>query len=753
MKVPIMRRLARGCPTHLGPGLVCLALLLPDLALANPERCPAAIVAEATRYAQARARTLAWCEDGIVTGKIAPGTICSDEPSVRVRMLKAASKLRMGIDRACGGADHVCGLGEDDSDLAAAGWDIETCPGAGEGECDQPIGDCADVASCIECIGDVAVSKALRVVSEEMDLDPSRSRAVVGCQRAVVKHFGKLLSARLRHGGRCWGKVLKGKAEAPCPLPGDGRTGALLEKAELKFISSVCRACGGVDRECDANVGAVSGSGAGDDLSLLAVGAASTCAGWTNPVSGESCAGTVANMSDFANCMDCAASYSSGCVELAAIPSEATYPQACRDVTPTPGPEATPTPAPGATPTPRPEGTDYFVDGLNGDDTSGGTGPGSAWQTLGRVSATTFSAGDRILFKRGSEYSGCVTIRGDGREGSPITISAYGSGDAPRFSNPHPGVCSGNAMRIRGDHQVVENLHFHHTAPAPDDSGFQRVWAAGALHVSLGHDHVVIRNNEFDQTPKAIQSYSQFSLITRNHIHDTNMGQSDGMLSAPWWGPIGIQLGIGNQEVSYNTIANMYAVGGEFGADGGAIEIDDGRNHKDNIQIHHNQTSRNMGFLEVSWWDDLEKVASTNISIRHNISRDYQSFLLWWAPTTGSVVENNTIIRTDNDVAGPFAGVFFMDAPPGDIRLAKNIIVTDNDLTEAIFVEGFDGGVDDVDHFDNLYWDVADGVADLGQPMGPGEVMADPLFMDWAGRDYRLQQGTPAAGWGALSGD
>ena len=222
------------------------------------------------------------------------------------------------------------------------------------------------------------------------------------------------------------------------------------------------------------------------------------------------------------------------------------------------------------------------------------------------------------------------------------------------------------------------------------------------------------------------------------------------MLSAPWWGPICIHLGIGNQEISYNTIENMYAVGGEFNADGGAIEIDDGRNHKDNIHIHHNTTYHNMGFLEISWWDDAVKMASSNIKIDYNVSRDYQDFVLWWAPTSNSVIEYNTIIRTDNQYTGPFDGVFFIDAPPGDITISKNIIVTDNDLTEAIFVEGFDGGVRDVTHTDNCYWDVVDGSVDLGLSFGPGEIECDPLFMDWERGDYHLKPASPAAGWGAL---
>lgn len=39
----------------------------------------------------------------------------------------------------------------------------------------------------------------------------------------------------------------------------------------------------------------------------------------------------------------------------------------------------------------------------------------------------------------------------------------------------------------------------------------------------------------------------------------------------------------------------------------------------------------------------------------------------------------------------------------------------------------------------------------LGLPFGPGEIEADPLFVDWEDGDYHLQPDSPAAGWGALN--
>lgn len=394
-------------------------------------------------------------------------------------------------------------------------------------------------------------------------------------------------------------------------------------------------------------------------------------------------------------------------------------------------------------------GRAYYIDGVNGRDDQAGS-IDQPWKTLAAVSDRTFGPGARISFKRGTSYSGCVTIRGDGVETAPITVGAYGTGAAPRFTNPDPAVKTGNAMRIRGDHHIVEDLYFHHTAPArPNVESFEEVWAVGALHVGLGSDHVLIRNNEFANVPKAIQSYSQHSLITGNHIHDANDTQQDGFLSAPFWGPIGIQLGIGNQEVSYNTIENMVVQGGEYGADGGAIEIDDGRQHKDNISIHHNTTIHNMGFVEISYWDDIDMMASSRVSIEHNISRDFQSFVLWWAPTTDSTVQNNTIIR-DDQLEGPLSTVFVLDEPPGDILFRENIVVVDDDQTHFIFSEGLNGAVNDIQREDNCYWNVDEDELGLGlASLGPGEIQADPNFIDYDGEDYALQPNSPALGWGA----
>jgi len=74
--------------------------------------------------------------------------------------------------------------------------------------------------------------------------------------------------------------------------------------------------------------------------------------------------------------------------------------------------------------------TTYYVD-PNGNDSSSGTSTGTAWKTLSKVSATTFQAGDRILFKAGSTWTGQLWPKGSGSSSSPISVDKYGTGNNP----------------------------------------------------------------------------------------------------------------------------------------------------------------------------------------------------------------------------------------------------------------------------------------------------------------------------------
>ena len=73
----------------------------------------------------------------------------------------------------------------------------------------------------------------------------------------------------------------------------------------------------------------------------------------------------------------------------------------------------------------------YYVDAAAGSDSAAGTTTATAWKTLAKVNATTFSAGDSILFHTGQSWAGQLHPLGSGTAGHPITLSNYGGGARP----------------------------------------------------------------------------------------------------------------------------------------------------------------------------------------------------------------------------------------------------------------------------------------------------------------------------------
>ncbi len=76
-------------------------------------------------------------------------------------------------------------------------------------------------------------------------------------------------------------------------------------------------------------------------------------------------------------------------------------------------------------------GNVYYVDSVNGSDENDGTTKETAWQSLGKVNSTEFSAGDRILLKSGCAFEGQLFPKGSGEKGAPIVIDMYGEGPKP----------------------------------------------------------------------------------------------------------------------------------------------------------------------------------------------------------------------------------------------------------------------------------------------------------------------------------
>src|SRR5205809_111882 len=62
----------------------------------------------------------------------------------------------------------------------------------------------------------------------------------------------------------------------------------------------------------------------------------------------------------------------------------------------------------------------------SGNDAANGQSEATAWKTVSKVNATTFNAGDTILFQRGGEWREALNASTSGAVGNPITYDAYG---------------------------------------------------------------------------------------------------------------------------------------------------------------------------------------------------------------------------------------------------------------------------------------------------------------------------------------
>ena len=70
----------------------------------------------------------------------------------------------------------------------------------------------------------------------------------------------------------------------------------------------------------------------------------------------------------------------------------------------------------------------YYVS-TNGNDAANGLTPATAWATLSKINSAVYAAGDSILFERGGEWYGSITVPRAG-----LYYGAYGSGAKPIIS-------------------------------------------------------------------------------------------------------------------------------------------------------------------------------------------------------------------------------------------------------------------------------------------------------------------------------
>jgi hypothetical protein len=301
-----------------------------------------------------------------------------------------------------------------------------------------------------------------------------------------------------------------------------------------------------------------------------------------------------------------------------------------------------------------------------------------------------------------------------------------------------------NVFHIEGSHIIIDGLYFHDNANPPNsDHKNKNVQKMGAVYLALGTHDNIVRNCEFYNSPVGIKIKGKHNLISHNYFHDTY----DTMAHS--WGPIAIMVVSPYNEISYNKIMNYGSYGGPYGSDGGVVELDgvdeafDGRN----VHIHHNISINNHGFLELAGRN------VDSITVAYNVSDDRNQFI-GGGSMKNIQVFNNTVIRTrEPNVDRYIFWTFNRDATFLTVR--NNIFVFAKDI--KVFgpyikpVGHKRTMVGEQVHDHNLYYSV--GNADpIGIAAGKGDMIANPLFIDFVNGNFRLRKNSPAIRTGISTG-
>lgn len=399
----------------------------------------------------------------------------------------------------------------------------------------------------------------------------------------------------------------------------------------------------------------------------------------------------------------------------------------------------------------------FHVDSNEGNDSNDGLSEQTPWKSFANIRKGLLSPGDSVKIKRGSHFKDMTLyVEDSGVEKEPVIVTDYGEESlaAPTFTNekwnPSEGEY-GNCIRLKGSWIVLENMYCDRTVadlPKEPGIGFETMWEMGAIYIDKTASHCLVRNNETNDCGVGIKSYGKYAVIDNNYVHDCNRPLKQ------WnWGPIGIWLGADFQEVKNNRIINYSAVDPNFnwgpdgygsGADGGALEIDDARVAKSHIEIHHNYSRDNQGFIEVTWTDVLKNPDYRNFHVHHNVCDDYQQFVALWCGKY-CCFENNTIVRRKRNTND--WGIFNITSYDSGNIVRKNIIVTEKGI--EVFPVGKNGtSQPNSEICDNIYWDMEKkGEPYYGhQRKGSGAIVDDPLFVDYNGmsrESFKLRETSP----------
>jgi hypothetical protein len=292
--------------------------------------------------------------------------------------------------------------------------------------------------------------------------------------------------------------------------------------------------------------------------------------------------------------------------------------------------------------------TTYYVDSVFGSDTSAGTSSTMPWKTLAKISATTFSPGDSILFRAGDTWAGQLHPLGSGSAGAPITIASYSTGAMPVINGAS--LSDGGAVYLYNQqYWIIEGLE------VVSNSGVNNFGTTTTPGVNRSG---ILVDNEGAGILSGIT-------IEHNYVHDVNgcfycngydAHENGGIIVVTDGGTDLGSLGlindsINNVYIGYNTVANVGRTGLTF--------YDNSTGFWTNLNTSFLSTGITVEYNSVSTIDSDGIIVSGALGgmIDHNVvanagqktlenSSEPSSAGLWPTRSENTIVEYNEVYGT-----------------------------------------------------------------------------------------------------------
>lgn len=164
-------------------------------------------------------------------------------------------------------------------------------------------------------------------------------------------------------------------------------------------------------------------------------------------------------------------------------------------------------------------GNTYYVDPAGHDDSTG-TSMAAAWKTLSKINASTFTPGDRILFKSGGIWNDTLHIKSSGTTEAPIIIDKYG-GDARPIINGGGLKNGSNALYLnKVSYFEVNNLELTNTVPAGMSYAATGIRVVGGSASGTAINNISIKNCYVHDVNGAIDGQANYNKSSGGIILD-----------------------------------------------------------------------------------------------------------------------------------------------------------------------------------------------------------------------------------------